>query len=31
MEDREAKEEAKESYKKWVLLKEIHWREMIGS
>ena len=28
VEEIELKKEAKESYKKWVLLEEIHWRQL---
>ena len=28
MEETELKKEAKESYKKWVLLDEVHWRQL---
>ena len=29
LEETELKEEAKESYKKWVLLEESHWRQLL--
>ena len=28
VEETELKKEAKESYKKWVLLEEVHWRQL---